>query len=142
MDREDFMDIVYSELESDSDNNRANRIIEAADEYAGSVQPEPCEDAVSKEKILKFFDDWMSALDENCHNQSVSDLKIIKRDFENLPPVTPKQRTGKWIPSDSQCGIRCSVCGAPVDDFCHSIDYIDLVYEPNFCPNCGKKMGR
>lgn len=34
MDREEFMDIVYSELELDPDNNRANRIIEAADEYA------------------------------------------------------------------------------------------------------------
>ena len=33
MDREDFVDIVYSELESDPDNNRANRIIYAADEY-------------------------------------------------------------------------------------------------------------
>ena len=58
----------------------------------------------------------------------------------NTPLAQPEQRTGKWIPSDSQCGIRCSVCGAPVDDFCHSIDYIDLVYEPNFCPNCGAKM--
>ena len=27
-----------------------------------------------------------------------------------------------------------------VDDFCHSADYIDLDYEPNFCPNCGAKM--
>lgn len=51
-----------------------------------------------------------------------------------------EQRIGKWIPSDSQCGIRCSVCGVPVDDFCHSIDYIDLDYEPNFCPNCGLPM--
>lgn len=32
--RQDFMDIVYSELESDTDNNRANRIIWAADGYA------------------------------------------------------------------------------------------------------------
>jgi hypothetical protein len=38
MDRQEFMDIVYSELESDPDNIRANRIIEAADEYAESVQ--------------------------------------------------------------------------------------------------------
>ena len=63
------------------------------------TQPEPCEDAVSKETILKFLDDWMSALDENCHNQSVSDLKIIKRDFENLPSVTPKQPEQDWIPA-------------------------------------------
>jgi len=31
--REEFMDIVYSELYSDGDNYRANRIIDAADEY-------------------------------------------------------------------------------------------------------------
>ena len=34
MTREEFMDIVYSELHSDGDNYRANRIIDAADEYA------------------------------------------------------------------------------------------------------------
>ena len=32
--RQNFMDIVYAELASDPDNNRANRIIWAADEYA------------------------------------------------------------------------------------------------------------
>lgn len=65
-----------------------------------------------------------------------SDVEAIK----NLPPAQPEQRTGRWIPADSQCGIRCSICGVPVDDFCHSIDYIDLDYEPNFCPNCGLPM--
>ena len=34
MTREEFMDIVYSELHSDDDNYRTNRIIDAADEYA------------------------------------------------------------------------------------------------------------
>lgn len=34
MTREEFMDIVYSELHSDGDNYRANRIIDAADDYA------------------------------------------------------------------------------------------------------------
>lgn len=33
MTREEFMDIVYLELHSDGDNNRANRIIDAADEF-------------------------------------------------------------------------------------------------------------
>jgi hypothetical protein len=33
MTREEFMDIVYSELHSDGDNYRANRIIDAFDEY-------------------------------------------------------------------------------------------------------------
>lgn len=34
--RKDFMDIVYDELSDDSDNCRANRIIDAADAYADS----------------------------------------------------------------------------------------------------------
>ena len=32
--RDKFMNIVYAELSDDSDNCRANRIIDAADEYA------------------------------------------------------------------------------------------------------------
>lgn len=36
MTREEFIDIVYSELHSDGDNCRANRIITAADEYEES----------------------------------------------------------------------------------------------------------
>lgn len=34
MTRDDFMSLVYSELCDDSDNCRANRIIDAADDYA------------------------------------------------------------------------------------------------------------
>lgn len=36
MTREEFMDLVYDELHSDGDNNRANRIIDAADCYKES----------------------------------------------------------------------------------------------------------
>lgn len=34
MTRDEFMEMVYDELHSDGDNYRANRIIDAADEYA------------------------------------------------------------------------------------------------------------
>ena len=36
MSREEFMDLVYSELDDDEDNYRANRIIDAADDYVGT----------------------------------------------------------------------------------------------------------
>ena len=55
-------------------------------------------------------------------------------------PTIEERKTGKWIGADSQCGIKCPFCGTPVDDFCNSIDYIDLIYEPNFCPYCGARM--
>lgn len=38
MTREEFMDMVYYELHSDGDNCRADRIIDAADEYAETNQ--------------------------------------------------------------------------------------------------------
>lgn len=58
--------------------------------------------------------------------------------IEALKDVRPVVH-GRWLGCDTQCGIACSVCGTPVDDFCCSIDYIDLKYEPNFCPNCGAR---
>lgn len=119
----------------------AVKIFEALDMAIKALeQPEPCENAVSRTEVLRMI---------NCINdhhaitpyKSVGEVtEHLTRIARNLPPVTPKQHTGKWIPSDSQCGIRCSACGVPVDDFCHSIDYIDLDYEPNFCPNCGERM--
>lgn len=95
------------------------------------AQPELCEDAVSREAVI-------NSVRQDCFAVFTAD----EREYEirDLPSVIPKRRTGKWIPADSQCGIRCSVCGVPVDDFCHSIDYIDLDYEPNFCHNCGWPM--
>ena len=36
--RQQFMDLVYSELSDDADNCRANRIIDAADEYADNFR--------------------------------------------------------------------------------------------------------
>ena len=105
-----------------------------------SAQPVPCEDAVSRESVLDAIDEWKEACLDSGHKETVSDIKLIRKDFIELPSVTPKQRTGKWVPSDSQCGIQCLICGVPVDDFCYSIDYIDLDYIPNFCPNCGAKM--
>ena len=53
MTREEFMDIVYSELRSDGDNYRANRIIDAADEYAEEqTRWISCKDRLPEEKGL------------------------------------------------------------------------------------------
>lgn len=68
----------------------------------------------------KHFDDFMQAREMAINSLS-----------------QPERIKGHWIEGESQCGIKCSKCGCPVDDFCYSIDYIDLDYAPNYCPNCG-----
>ncbi len=66
MDREDFMAIVYSELASDSDNCRANRIIDAADEYADQGTGEWLEREVIDEPNGKIINQWQSARCSVC----------------------------------------------------------------------------
>ena len=77
-----------------------------------------------KEDLTRFYDNEVTA------------RKLI----DEQPTIQPEPKRGKWIEAESQCGIKCSKCGYPVDDFCHSIDYIDLDYTPNYCPNCGRGM--
>lgn len=117
-----------------------NETLEADREYQKAIaeakrQAIKSSDCIDRQAALDIFDDYNVAVE----NGQIEAYSRDRKRLCDLPPVQP-QRTGKWIPADSQCGIRCSACGAPVDDFCHSIDYIDLVYEPNFCPNCGAKM--
>ena len=53
---------------------------------------------------------------------------------EILPPVTPKERTGKWFnhyltQSENSLVFECSECGKLSNG------------RYNYCPNCGAKMG-
>lgn len=109
--------------------------IEAADKWDGGYSPEregiirrffdkiPAEqsdhnadigkkvegDCISRQAVVKFFNDWISCLDENCHHQSVADMIIIKNDFKNLPSVQPES---KWIPVSERLpdeGQKCLV---------------------------------
>ena len=66
-------------------------------------------DCISRQAVVKFFNDWISCLDENCHHQSVADMIIIKNDFKNLPSVQPES---KWIPVSERLpdeGQKCLV---------------------------------
>lgn len=53
----------------------------------------------------------------------------------NEPPVTPKEKTGKWI-NDWEMGMsECSICGETYlwEDYKGTENF-------HFCPNCGAKM--
>lgn len=49
---------------------------------------------ISKRAVAELLNDWLLCLNENCHKQSASDLKMIINDFKNLPSVQPE----RWIP--------------------------------------------
>lgn len=94
MTREEFMDIVYSELHSDGDNNRANRIIDAADEYA-------------EEQTRWIPVKWHEITDEEreceCYTKDlVYYFDCIMPEDEQEILITVKDRQGRlWVEKDT-----------------------------------------
>lgn len=110
-------------------------------EKGKSEQLEPCEDAVSRKAVAGIYtalweiigtimdrDEW----DDVCHTTA-----------NELPSVTPKQRTGKWIERNDRFDTTCEC------SICHYKDYIPNAeqyichdrywFDRKFCPNCGSR---
>lgn len=85
-----------------------------------------CNDCISRQAVLKL----QYRIDDSS-TFSTRDVVNVE-DIEDLPGVTPKEKTGYWIDKDIRGRIEpyCSVCG----------DSVDTIYHYAYCPNCGAKM--
>ena len=108
-------------------------------DYEERQKPEPCEDAVSREELLKAIETWDKF---GCD----ADTKLVRyqdhyvpyihyddviKCIKGMPSVT--QKSGKWI--ENRCDMYiCSQCQHTYTDL--SGERLDM----NFCPNCGAKM--
>lgn len=103
------------------------------------------DDLISRQAALDIFDDYNVAVENG-------QLEAYSRDRKrlcDLPPVTPKQRTGHWYPvgmveavggESAQWGSaiayhRCSECDEQAlrDDFEQEV-------LSKWCPHCGVRM--
>ena len=80
-----------------------------------------CDDAVSRRAVLDLIDaDWK--------------YEGLEVPVASLPPVTLKQRTGKWVAGQTiGDGFTCSEC---------NVQYHIYPMSYRFCPYCGAKMER
>lgn len=92
-------------------------------------------DTISRKAVIDAIDEWKEACADNGHKETVSDIKLIRKDFIELPPVTPKQRTGKWLDANICGELPVIVC-----DQCNTFYPLSFGEFHNFCPNCGAKM--
>ena len=104
-------------------------------EFMPSAQPEPCDDAVSRDSV-KFL-----LCKETCHPGAFCPdgfCREICEKVDALPSATPKQRMGVWIEQEDAWGVyyECSVCKEP---FTFISTPSENLY--NFCPNCGSYNG-
>jgi hypothetical protein len=99
---------------------RAIYISEALDMAIKALEQEPCNDCVSRQDALNCF---------KIDNTKGDVWYALKE----LPPVTPKQRTGHWITTrtfmhDGEFYCDKCNCDAPNNE------------KWDYCPNCGVKM--
>ena len=87
--------------------------------------------------------------DMHCKSDEDGYVWIIRSDawarIDALPSVTPKRKTGKWIPhSEKYCEYIGTVLAYVEHDywFCDTCGYRVEKGQPmyNFCPNCGARM--
>lgn len=100
-------------------------------EITQALEPESCEDAISRADIKKY----LSAPDAN------GDRVIYESDLDLLPPVTPQHKMGRWILSGGYW--RCSECKEKALLKLDKSKGNCREYMPaksNNCPNCGVKM--
>lgn len=98
-----------------------------------NLKAESCEDAVSREAVLSALSELpheYKTKEQRARTGGIAACQVIVRE---LPPVTPKPRSGKWI--DKKPNLQsplakmywCDQCGA------HA-------YKSAYCPGCGAKM--
>jgi len=111
---------------------------------------QPCDDCISRQVVL----DAINTYDKFGYTEAGCFVREPKGDYvpyihyddvikcvKNVPPVTPKEKTGHWInakagklfPSND---FKCSECGNILD-----FDGVNCGRgDANYCPNCGAKM--
>ena len=85
-----------------------------ADEIIKALEQQTCEDCVSRQAAIDTY----------------KNLRLPIYPLEELPPVKPEQKIGRWVEHFDKSG-KWYEC-----DQCHT-DWGGTV---NYCPNCGAKM--
>ena len=124
-----------------ADNKSLTHILQtiALDMAIKALKQEPCEDAVSREELLKAIDTW----DKFGYTETGCFVREPKGDYvpyihyddvvkaiKGMPSVQPKAKTGHWLYSGENGADRwtCDNC-------------FDFVKKPTkVCPNCGAEM--
>lgn len=108
---------------------------EALDMAIKALEQQPCVDCISRKDVNVLIDELARAIsDERCFMSRGRSTANIMQDILDLPSVTPKPKTGRWIDiqyfkaDDTYYRPKCPFCGIEPKEY------------SNYCPECGARM--
>lgn len=110
------------------------KLAEWLKDYKRLLEQEPCEDCVSRKKVLEYIDEMPSELTADGRRM-IRRRRLEEYISDTLPPVDPQPRMGQWQ-QDLDGTYLCSECGSGFKE------QPTLMGKPMFawCPLCGAKM--
>ena len=136
----DIPEHIYEHAKESSEDSRdefdaMRAIANGTQQESSSEIPNTCGDAISRQAVL----DLMRGLTRWCvrsEDGKWNNVGLLYDDvmfgIDELPSVTPQQRTGRWIKQNYGWDWQCSECGFVTPPSAKEIF--------TFCPNCGAKM--
>lgn len=144
MTREEAIEFITQSVKSDVDMALIADAIKAL-EQDSTTKNNLGVDAVSREAVLDMCKKEIDHISKNWQDyhspsEAKSGFVYIATNIYDLHPVTPQQKTGRWIayevrlPDRTILNYRCSICGRKL------IGYnTETLSEAPFC-HCGAKM--
>ena len=120
-------------------------ITEAFSVAIKALEQQPCEDCISREAVDEYITNLLSGY---LYDEERTRLEDLTAYIWELPSVTPKQKTGRWLMPQQDDGmsdpiyyqVRCSECGFDLDPQTWHME-LHQYGADKYCPNCGAKMG-
>ena len=105
------------------------------------LEQQPCDDCISRQAVHDLIAELLS---DYLHDEDREKIEELDVKIEDLPPVTPKEKTGHWeyVQYDYNPNIgnwHCSECRNIVV-MCVNKKEMGGIPLYKYCPNCGAKM--
>ena len=135
-----YMTLYKRRLEA-SVSSDMDEDIKAFDTAIKALEQQPCEDAVSRQAVHDLIAELLS---DYLHDEDREKIEELDVKIEDLPSVTPKEKTGRWISFGIQGEIDGQIVRAFTCSKCGAISIFRVsngnIVNGDLCPNCGAKM--
>lgn len=96
-------------------------------------EKQPCDDCISRKVVEQIT--W----EEPSYTDALNAITEVRDKIRQLPSVTSQPKVGRWIKTslapvsggDFNRGFKCNIC-----------NYVIVMCDFNYCPNCGARMAQ